>query len=172
MLNKFKFSSIRAKILTGFGILITLVIILSIFNLNGLRIINNQTEEAISEGLPLLVVNEKMMLNISEITSLSRGYMLYGGSMTRNQIDAEIELGEILEEEMMELDPSESTAAILDRKDEWEAKVLEAVEASDADNQQEAMLLLDEARIIASDVTTTISQMAEEHEQRIGEQGE
>lgn len=86
-MKKLQFSSIRSKIITGFGLLTGLVIVLSILNIYGLRTIHQQIEVTINEELPLLVVHEKMMLNISEITSAARGFMLYGSPLMKNRID-------------------------------------------------------------------------------------
>lgn len=170
-MKKLQFSSIRSKIITGFGLLTGLVIVLSILNIYGLRTIHQQTEVTINEELPLLVVHEKMMLNISEITSAARGYMLYGSPLMKNRIDTEIELGEQLAEEMLQLNNSERTTAVIERKNEWQTKILEAIEKNDTGNKQEAMLILDEARIIANDVSNNLYKLAEESEQQITENG-
>lgn len=170
-MKKLQFSSIRSKIITSFGLLTGLVIVLSILNIYGLRTIHQQTEVTINEELPLLVVHEKMMLNISEITSAARGYMLYGSPLMKNRIDTEIELGEQLAEEMLQLNNSERTTAVIERKNEWQTKILEAIEKNDTGNKQEAMLILDEARIIANDVSNNLYKLAEESEQQITENG-
>ena len=170
-MKKLQFSSIRSKIITGFGLLTGLVIVLSILNIYGLRTIHQQIEVTINEELPLLVVHEKMMLNISEITSAARGYMLYGSPLMKNRIDTEIELGEQLAEEMLQLNNSERTTAVIERKNEWQTKILEAIEKNDTGNKQEAMLILDEARIIANDVSNNLYKLAEESEQQITENG-
>lgn len=83
----------------------------------------------------------------------------------------EIELGEQLAEEMLQLNNSERTTAVIERKNEWQTKILEAIEKNDTGNKQEAMLILDEARIIANDVSNNLYKLAEESEQQITENG-
>ena len=167
-----KFKSIRTKVLTGFGILLALVIIWSVLNIFNLRTIHHQTEKIINEELPLLVVNENMMLNISEITSLTRGYLIYGQVHFKDQIDEQIALGEALEEQMVELETSDNTEMIMTKKDEWVEKILDAMRMYDTGKGQEAIALLNEARYLESEISEYISELAKEHEEQIIKQGE
>ena len=167
-----KFKSIRTKVLTGFGILLALVIIWSVLNIINLRTIHHQTEKIINEELPLLVVNENMMLNISEITSLTRGYLIYGQVHFKDQIDEQIALGEALEEQMVELETSDNTEMIMTKKDEWVEKILDAMRMYDTGKGQEAIALLNEARYLESEISEYISELAKEHEEQIIKQGE
>src|SRR5690625_7741531 len=74
----FEFNSIKKKILSGFLVILILVIGLSFYNFLAINAINGHTNESVHEEVPLLVADESIALDMSERTSLLRVYLLYG----------------------------------------------------------------------------------------------
>ncbi|MBS4223540.1 CHASE3 domain-containing protein [Lederbergia citrea] len=98
--------SLKGKILSGFLIVIGLVLIMGGANFLFTTITNNQTAKVMDEELPVLLLAEKLNQNITERTSLARGYLLYGQKAYFSTFEAATEESRQLEKELLALAPT------------------------------------------------------------------
>lgn len=168
----FRFKSIRAKILSGFGLIIVLVLILSVLNFLGLRTINQQTDHMVNEELPFLVMSEKMALNISEITASIRGYMLYDDETMKDLLNEQIDAGNEMKNQLIDMADSEEVQELVAKTNEWEALILDVVHENDIGNEKHASDLLEEARVLSSELSERFNELASVSELDIATHGD
>lgn len=171
MKNKFGFSSIRAKILVGFGITIILVLTLSVLNFLGLRTINQQSEEIIHVELPVLILDEQLILNMEEIRSLIRGYILYNDSDMKESLYAKIEEGNKLEQEQLKYFSEEFLKDYLTKKEEWEQTLHDSITEYDNGNTERALEIMLQSATISAELSEEIKSWADASEQDIVHNG-
>ncbi|MBS4177946.1 methyl-accepting chemotaxis protein [Lederbergia citrea] len=112
--------SLKGKILSGFLVVMGLVLIMGGANYFFTTITNKQTAKVIDEELPLLLLAEEINLNIAERTSLASIYLLFGQTPYFKSFETASEESEKLEEELLALSPSEATNELLLKLHTWE----------------------------------------------------
>ena len=117
--------SLKGKILSSFLVVIGLVLIMGAANYFFTSITNKQTAKVIDEELPLLLIAEKINLNIAERTSLASVYLLFGQMPYYQAFESATLEGDELVEELLALSPSQETNAMVERLYSWE-KLMES----------------------------------------------
>lgn len=85
--NGIRFSTLKAKILLSFAIILVLVLIYSTFNIINNIKINSATQQLIDEQLALQLANEASLASFSMEIASARGYVLTGESNNINEVD-------------------------------------------------------------------------------------
>lgn len=70
--------TIRAKIWTGFGVVVILTALLGLNGTTGIKNLVNTSNDITNAQLPMLITDSRLAFNIAERVALSRGYILYG----------------------------------------------------------------------------------------------
>lgn len=83
----FTFKSIRGKLLTGFSIVVVLIILLGLFIFSTLRANNEATRNILEKELPLLIADEQLSLDMANRISSSRGFILTGEASYKDLFD-------------------------------------------------------------------------------------
>jgi methyl-accepting chemotaxis protein len=140
-----KMKSIRMKILSGFGIIILLMIITSAVTVTELEIFNQEVTEVMSEDVPLLVADEKLAFNMAQRIALTRGYLLYGDQEYKDKFNNYTERSKVVQEEVMSLSDSQEVEELIDKSIAWRKLVQEKVFAAyDQGNKDQALKVLRE----------------------------
>src|SRR5690625_1167644 len=127
MRKLFQFKSIKTKILFGFVVIITLLVGMGVYNYASTKMANNDMEEIIDKQLPLLILDEKILNNMSVTVSLTREYMLYGDNSMKENIEEKLAEFNELEAEMLEISDLELLFTLFDQQEEFENSVREAI---------------------------------------------
>ncbi|MGG3926604.1 HAMP domain-containing methyl-accepting chemotaxis protein [Metabacillus fastidiosus] len=172
MKKVFTFKSIRTKLIFGFSLLIILVLTMSVLNYLGFQTINRQTEDVMKKQLPLLITNENLVLNIAEITSSVRGYILYEDSNIKEQLNKLLQDGENIEKQLLTLSDNEEIKMLLNEKSKWEALIDDAIRESSSGNKDQAMEILNGAKPISVDITNKAKKLMESRKDLIANSGE
>ncbi|WP_044163017.1 methyl-accepting chemotaxis protein [Virgibacillus sp. MSP4-1] len=139
---RFRFKSLKSKILFGFSIIMVLVLILSSYNFVAVDNSNQEVKKILNEDLPLLTVSEKMAYNIAERTLSLRSFLLYNDSSSRQDYNELMEINKELEKEMLSLTDSEKAQEFINKKKEWDQKIADVFTAYDNGNEEEAMHIM------------------------------
>ncbi|MFB1050149.1 methyl-accepting chemotaxis protein [Paraliobacillus sp. JSM ZJ581] len=138
----FQLNSIRKKILFGFSLVMVLVIILGIYNYLAIRSLNQNTSEVVEEQQPVLILANKIALDMAERTSLVRGYLLYDDVEYRKEFDSHTDESIALENEVMKLNSSKEVKALIDKKVMWGEMLSNVFDEYDAGNKEQAMSIM------------------------------
>ncbi|MBS4206868.1 methyl-accepting chemotaxis protein [Bacillus sp. FJAT-50079] len=115
--------SLKGKILTGFLVVLALVLAMVIIIYTAIYIMNKQTTNVIDEELPLLLVANEIEMNITERTSLARAYLLYGHKNYEQSFVSLSEANDVSIKILLKLLPSKETNEAVDRIIEWEEMI-------------------------------------------------
>ncbi|PIC73420.1 methyl-accepting chemotaxis protein [Sporosarcina sp. P17b] len=133
----FTFKSIRGKLLTGFSIVVVLIILLGLFIFSTLRANNEATRNILEKELPLLIADEQLSLDMANRISSSRGFILTGEASYKDLFDTYTEDSEKHQATIKKIGTSDETMDLMRRTVEWREYVLENVFAEHARGNKE-----------------------------------
>ncbi|MDQ0229019.1 methyl-accepting chemotaxis protein [Metabacillus malikii] len=167
-----KLNSIKKKIIFGFSIVLCIVVLLGVFNFLSIKALNDNADKIIEEQLPLLILDEKIALNMSERTSLIRGYILYGDIEFKNEFESFIEESIQLENDLLKLSNTDKTKGLIEKKILWGETINRVLAAYDAGDKEAAMHILDTEVIpLEQDIMEGFKELATTRESIISEIG-
>ncbi|WP_079475666.1 methyl-accepting chemotaxis protein [Marinococcus halophilus] len=170
----FNFKSLRAKILTGFLVLILLVTALGVYNFYANSRANAETKDIVEKQLPLLIADEKLAFNMAQRVALSRGYVLFGDEEFKSSFMEYTEESAALEEETLADFDSAELETLTEKSIEWEQIITsEVFPAYEAGNEEEAKQILNTtAKPLAREIMTGFEDLAGKREGLITAAGE
>ncbi|ARK24432.1 chemotaxis protein [Sporosarcina sp. P37] len=122
-----KFKSIRGKLLTGFSVVIVLIILLGMFIFSTLLANNKATESILKKELPLLIADEQLALDMANRIAASRGFILTGETSYKNVFDQYTEDSIKHQENVKRIGTSDETIDLMKRTVEWREYITENV---------------------------------------------
>lgn len=161
------------KILFGFILVITLVIILGISSTFSVNNINTNTKDIVNNELPKLIISDKIALNASQRLALVRAYVLYGDTHYKDDFLKYTEEVQELQEEIQNLYDSEEIRELIHKTTEWREIIInEVFYEYDKGNPETARLILsNKIAPISTEITNGYRALAEHGEKTIKEQG-
>ncbi len=105
--------TIRAKIWSGFGLLIILVVILAIYSTSGIKSLVATSSDLTSEQLPMLITDSRLTFNVAERVAMSRGYILYGDTEYVDEFSSLTEASKVLQDELEKTSNSEEVKRLI-----------------------------------------------------------
>lgn len=173
MKKLFQFNSLKKKILFGFSLILSLVLLLGIYNFLAIKKINSNTTEIVDQQLELLITDEKIALNMAERTSLVRGYLLYNDQALKDKFDSFIDESIALEERVLELSDSEEVKELIDKKVLWGETLNIVFKEFDNGNKDKAMEIMStQVRPLEGEITDGFKALAVKREEIITKTGE
>lgn len=173
-LNRFmRFNSLKKKILISFSSVLLLVFLLGLYNSLTIRKLNENTNLVVKEQLSLLIIDEKIALNMSERTSLVRGYLLYGDNELRDQFKSTVEESINLEKELLELNSSQEVKELIEKKIVWGNTLNRVFEQYDLGDKERAIeIMATEVVPLEREITNGFKSMALKSEEFLSAKGE
>ncbi|MGY0692680.1 methyl-accepting chemotaxis protein [Virgibacillus sp. FSP13] len=173
MKKLFQFNSLKKKILFGFSFVLLLIILLGVYNFLAIKELNSNTNEIVEEQQPLLILDEKITLNIAQRTSLIRGYLLYGDQELKEEFQARTDDGIELQEKVIELSDSEKVKELVQKKIQWGETINKVIKEYDNGNEEAAMeIMATNVKPLADELTDGFTEMATMRENKITNTGE
>jgi methyl-accepting chemotaxis protein len=174
MKNIFNFRSIRAKILSGFSVVILLVLCLGIFNFISINNITNSTNEIVENRLPELVADETLAFNLSQRIALARGYVLYEDEELREQFEVYSKESAELEEQLLAGGRSDEFRDLAERSAAWNELVVSEVfgEYDRGFKTKARNTLRDEAQPLGREIMDGLRALSTQSESQIAAEGE
>ncbi|WP_242691241.1 methyl-accepting chemotaxis protein [Cytobacillus praedii] len=168
-----RFNSLKKKILISFSSVLLLVFLLGLYNSLTIRKLNENTNLVVKEQLSLLIIDEKIALNMSERTSLVRGYLLYGDNELRDQFKSTVEESINLEKELLELNSSQEVKELIEKKIVWGNTLNRVFEQYDLGEKERAIeIMATEVVPLEREITNGFKSMALKSEEFLSAKGE
>ncbi|MBP2240984.1 methyl-accepting chemotaxis protein [Cytobacillus eiseniae] len=172
MKGLFRLNSLKRKILFSFSSVLLLVLLLGVFNTISINDLNNNTNMIVKEQ-SLLIVEENISLNMSERTSLVRGYLLYGDHELREEFAATIDESIALENKLVGFNPSEEAQKLIEKKMIWGEAINRVFEQYDLGEKERAVEIMStEVMPLEREITNGFKTMALERETFLSNNGE
>ena len=131
--------TIRAKIWSGFGVVILLAAILAIFSATGIKSLVSTSEDITNEQLPMLITDSRLAFNVAERVSMARGYLLYGDAKYVDEFNRLTEASVGLQEDLERTSSSAEVKRLIESSVEWRHVLTDQVfPAVKAGNLEEA----------------------------------
>lgn len=172
MKNPFIFRSIRTKMLVAFCGILLMMLAVGAFNYYNSTVINEKTERIVEQHLPLLSMNNRVTLHISEVTSLIRGYILYGEEEMKTALMQEFEDGDALHTELLEQTDAAEVVELLSIKERWEALLKDAIAEYENGDVEGSYAMLREARPLSAQLQEGFETAKNNRESEITADGE
>lgn len=171
--KKSNFKSLRTRILAGFGAIVILIMLLSIYNVYSLNEVNKSMVTIMDKEMKLLIADEGLSEDMNKRTSLMRGFMLYDDESYRIQFGEETKHSIELENAALELSNSPELQKLIGQKIAWGNLTDEAFEAYDSGDQEKAKDIMNtQAQVLERELTAGFSELAHEREAKIQELGQ
>ena len=162
MKKRFKFNSIRTKILFGFSLVILLILIYGIYNYSVIMKSNEEAKNIVEKELPLLIANQEMARTMANRISTARGYVLFGGDF-KYQYNDDTEKSKRNEKAVREIGASEEFDALIQKTVEWRTFVSsEVFDVYENGNQDLARLNLVKKDQDVRDIMAGYEKLADE----------
>lgn len=171
-----KIKSLRTRILIGFGGVVLLIMLSSLFNILCLNDINHSMKTIMEKEMKLLISDEKLLNDMNKRTSLIRGYMAYDDEAYRIQFNTETKESIKLENKALELSDSGDVAELkklIDQKVAWGKLTDEALEAYDNGDPKKAQDIMNtQAQALENELEKGFSDLAAQREENIQKFGD
>src|SRR5699024_4485833 len=135
----FNFKSIKAKILSGFIIIMVILLLFSVFIYLVIDNMRDLSEGVVDKEVPLLIADSNFANNMLEFCALTNLYLLTGDADVKKELMAAIDEGDEIEEYLLDISNSDELRDVIDRKGNWETTVNEAIDLYDKGNEDEAL---------------------------------
>ncbi|WP_182199975.1 methyl-accepting chemotaxis protein [Paraliobacillus salinarum] len=166
----FRFNSIRKKILFGFSIVIFLVVALGVYNVLAIKKLNDNTTEMVDVYQPFLNLVDEIALDMTDRTSLIRGYLLYEDEEFRDEFVNKTEESIALENQLLKSPFAESIEGTIERKVVWGETTNLVLEKYDAGNKDAAMKIMrEQVKPLEEEITSELKAVVDKGDKMLGE---
>lgn len=128
--------SLRFKIYLGLAIILILLLSLSVNSHYSIKNSNQNIDAIVSDELPFLINNEKLILNIAQRLAVLRGYLLNGEEQYKDDFIQLTKDSQQIEAELLELD-DENLTSLIQKSISWsgliQTQIIELYERGDKD---------------------------------------
>ena len=121
------FKSIKAKLLTGFSVVIVLLVLLGMAIFSTLLTTNETAGNILDKELPLLIADEQLSLAMANRIATSRGFVMTGEASYKDLFNKATEESEKHQAKVKELGTSQETIDLMQRTVEWREYIIESV---------------------------------------------
>ena len=163
MKQLFVFKSLYQKILVGFALVLTLVILLASYNYYALTKAQNEINKLQDKELPFLTTSYDLALDMYNRTSLLRAYMIYGNDTYREKYFQLTADSQALDDEIMKYVDTNRMRELLDLQTVWEGHVDEFFAEIDKGNRTAARAIMDDQLLpLEEEILDTFSAATEQ----------
>lgn len=137
---KYRFKSIRGKLLVSFSIVIVLVVLQGIYTFNTLQNTNTATKDVLNREIPLLISDEQLVNYMANRIAAARGYVLTGDKSYKESFDNYTAQSEATQQHLRDLNASQESLDVIDQTVEWRNQITNTVFAEyDRGNEEAAV---------------------------------
>ena len=122
-----KMNSLRGKILSGFAIILLLLIITSLYSLFNVYRINSNVAQIVENDIERLSISEQLAFNMAEKLALIRGYVLLGDQAYKDRYLILADESDKLEQRILEIHDAPEIVELVAKIDRWDQLVTERV---------------------------------------------
>lgn len=159
--------------LFGFSIVIFFGVFLGGFSAYLLYQLSNQTGEIIEEELPRLILDDKMVVNLTDRLAMVRGYFLYDDPSIKANYEKLAEETVEIETELLALRDDEAIQGSLDKIKTWEQMIADAFYEYEKGNIDAGLEILEaKAKPLTDEIMDEFGERALNREIAINELGQ
>lgn len=123
----FVFKSVKAKMLMGFSIVLSLIFFISAYIFFILSASNGTVNNVLNKELPLLIADEQLVTNLHSRVSSARAYVLSNNSKDKEQFMLDSEAAEVIQNQISALNASEEFTKLKEDTIDWRNAVINQV---------------------------------------------
>ncbi|NLM66831.1 MAG: methyl-accepting chemotaxis protein [Enterococcus sp.] len=123
----FVFKSVKAKMLMGFSIVLSLIFFISAYIFFILSASNVTVNNVLNKELPLLIADEQLVTNLHSRVSSARAYVLSNNSKDKEQFMLDSEAAEVIQNQISALNTSEEFTKLKEDTIDWRNAVINQV---------------------------------------------
>lgn len=164
-----QFKSIKTKILVGFALIIILVLGMGVGNYLSINQVNSDMEEIVDKQLPLLVLDEDLLYNMSETVSLVRRYFLFGDPQMKEQLEENYAEFDDLKLEMLEISDLDLLLTLFDKHEDWRNEVDIAIGEFETGDIELASQMLTDLAPLTNEIINGFKGLSKEKEENIND---
>lgn len=136
--------NLRVKILSGFSLVLFLLVILAFVSYTSINKNNRITEEMITKDSEILMLVDSKSANIQEGIALMRGYLLYGDSEYKERLAKVAEESKGLNERLLALQDSEKVRTLIEKSVEFGKVNGQVLSAFERGEKEKALTMMKE----------------------------
>ncbi|WP_028274480.1 methyl-accepting chemotaxis protein [Atopococcus tabaci] len=172
MKKRFQFKSVLARMMSGFGLGILLVAIISSLAVTSAFRSNRETREIIDDTLPTLLQTEELTSNLLRRYGLAQNYLLTGSEATAIEFEELSEVSEASEQALVEYYPTDTIVEKVNMANEWTNRMrTEVIEQARNGNRETAIANLGLLEPLTDDLIQSYTEGVEFGENEIMEIG-
>ena len=164
-----QFKSIKTKILVGFALIIILVLGMGVGNYLSINQVNSDMEEIVDKQLPLLVLDEDLLYNMSETVSLVRRYFLFGDPQMKEELEENYAEFDDLKLEMLEISDLDLLLTLFDKHEDWRNEVDIAIGEFETGDIELASQMLTDLAPLTNEIINGFKGLSKEKEENIND---
>lgn len=173
MLQKLRFKTIRAKILSAFFIVVFFIACFNTYSYFANKRVISAGEEIVYKELQLLTANEKLASTISVRTTAAKSYVLTGDQKYKKEFEAYVKIAEENNKLLTELSTDTNLSKTVEKAREWRGFVQTKVfDEYDKGNVELAIQNLNSIDSLATEVRKGYEGLAQAREASINELGQ
>ena len=164
----FKFKSIKARLITGFLILIALTLASNTYILLSMSKTNAEMEDIIDNKLHILILDESLAINMLQRHTVAQNYLTSGNRDFKERYNEVTAEGVELEEEVLKYSKSDELRQLIEKKTEWGQLADRTIDLYDSGNTDGANSLFSrEILPLSQELSAGFVALAERHETEI-----
>lgn len=123
----FVFKSVKAKMLMGFSIVLSLIFFISAYIFFILSASNVTVNNVLNKELPLLIADEQLVTNLHSRVSSARAYVLSNNPKDKDQFMLDSKAAEVIQNQISALNASEEFTKLKEDTIDWRNAVINQV---------------------------------------------
>lgn len=145
---KFRFRSIRSKMIAGFSLILLMVICLATYNVVILNKNNQTVKDIVNRDFPIVLGDERIMRSIHDRMNSAHGYVMTGDPAHLDNFNEAKALSDLNHEEILVRVPKAGFDEVMQQTAEWndyiEKNVIEAYDKGNLEAAYEHLIIADE----------------------------
>ena len=133
---------LKTNMIIGFLLVIIMVNFLAGYSSLAFESINEKIKNMMDEQINMLILDEEIVINMTERTGLLQSYLLSNDETYRTEFEAGVEESISLENKLLESTNSNKIKELLDKKVEWGTLTDQVFQEIDNNNKEKAVQIL------------------------------
>ncbi|MTH54319.1 HAMP domain-containing protein [Bacillus mangrovi] len=165
--------SVRKMLVTGFGIVIALTVLLAAVNVAGIYRTKLNTEKMVNIEAAALILDEQLSYNLAQQVSAIRAYFLYDVTSYKNEYEKLKAEGARLQKDLLEISDAPETRTLIKKTADWQKLMEEEVIAQYEGGYRVSAIqkLSEEPQDLSNELISDYMKVAKERESQMMETG-
>lgn len=165
--------SLRGKIISGFAVILAILVIMSAYSLFNVHRITNNVEHIVQEDLQQLTISNELAQNMAQRLAYVRGYILLGVKEYKEQYIYLTEQSYLLEERLLQFHNDDAITELVESSQRWDRLITERIFPMYETNGRETAIISIQYQVdpLANEVMDKYRELALSSQLLIADQG-